>query len=75
MSAKFISSVFKQEVEVGLHVFVPTLCANILVSLLEDKYIFLYLLHAYEMFLVIIAYSEGVNSVMKNIYIVLSKGR
>jgi len=56
-------------------VFVLTLCANILVSLLEDKYIFLYLLHAYEMFLVITAYSEGVNSVMKNLYIVPSKGR
>ncbi len=55
--------------------FVLTLCANILVSLLEDKYIFLYLLHAYEMFLVIIAYSEGVNNVMKNLYIVPSKGR
>lgn len=59
----------------GLHVFVLTLCANILVSLLEDKYIFLYLLHAYEMFLVITAYSEGVNNVMKNLYIVPSKGR
>ena len=55
--------------------FVLTLCANILVSLLEDKYIFLYLLHADEMFLVIIAYSEGVNNVMKNLYIVPSKGR
>lgn len=55
--------------------FVLTLCANILVSLLEDKYIFLYLLHAYEMFLVITAYSEGVNNVMKNLYIVLSKER
>lgn len=55
--------------------FVLTLCANILVSLLEDKYIFLYFLHAYELFLVIIAYSEDVNNVMKNLYIVLSKGR
>lgn len=53
--------------------FVLTLCANILVSFLEDKYIFLYLLHAYEMFLVITAYSEGVNNVMKNLYIVPSK--
>lgn len=70
-----VSLSIKQEVEVGLHVFVLTLCANILVSLLEDKYIFLYLLHAYEMFLVITAYSEGVNNVMKSLYIVLSKGR
>lgn len=53
--------------------FVLTLCANILVSFLEDKYIFLYLLHAYEMFLVIIAYGEGVNNVMKNLYIVPSE--
>ena len=60
-----VSLCIKQEVEVRLPVFVLTLCANILVSLLEDKYIFLYLLHAYEMFLVITAYSEGVNSVMK----------
>ncbi len=55
--------------------FVLTLCANILVSCLEEEYIFLYLLHAYEMFLVIIAYGEGVNSVMKNLYIVPSKER
>ena len=42
----------------------PCVQISFLVSL-EDKYIFLYLLDAYEMFLVITAYSEGVNNVMK----------
>ena len=35
-----VSLCIKQEVEVGLPVFVLTLCANILVSCLEEEYIF-----------------------------------
>lgn len=68
-----VSLCIKQEVEVGLPVFVLTLYAKICVAFLKIGHIFLCLLHVYGKLLVIIAHCEDVNNVMKNLYIAPSK--